>query len=161
MTEDVPVYAAALLLDPSKRKSYIEGCWPEDWHEGAFTAARSLWKEEYNHDVEIQLSEQSLAAPTSLKRKKDTMLSKMHLELRNKTMARARGKHDFDSFISEAPIALAEGTTALQWWCSEDVRTAYPRLSRMAIDILYVPAESEGPERTFSGARRTARWDRI
>ncbi|KAH7118077.1 hypothetical protein B0J13DRAFT_570302 [Dactylonectria estremocensis] len=38
------------------------------------------------------------------------MLSKMRLELRNKTMARARGKDDFDSFISEAPIALAEGT---------------------------------------------------
>ncbi|KAG7404220.1 hypothetical protein Forpe1208_v016016 [Fusarium oxysporum f. sp. rapae] len=161
MTEDVPVYAAALLLDPSKRKSYIEECWPEEWHEGAFAAARSLWKEEYNYDVEIQLSEQSLAVPALLKRKKDTMLSKMRLEVRNKTMARARGKDDFDSFISEAPIALAEDTTPLQWWCSEDVRTAYPRLSRMAIDILSVPAESAEPERTFSGARRTARWDRL
>ncbi|KAG7423098.1 Copper-containing nitrite reductase [Fusarium oxysporum f. sp. raphani] len=161
MTEDVPVYAAALLLDPSKRKSYIEECWPEEWHEGAFAAARSLWKEEYDYDVEIHLSEQSLAVPALLKRKKDTMLSKMRLEVRNKTMARARGKDDFDSFISEAPIALAEDTTPLQWWCSEDVRTAYPRLSRMAIDILSVPAESAEPERTFSGARRTARWDRL
>jgi hypothetical protein len=77
-----------------------------------------------------------LAVPALLKRKKDTMLSKIRLEVRNKTMARARGKDDFDSFISEAPIALAEDTTPLQWWCSEDVRTAYPRLSRMAIDIL-------------------------
>jgi hypothetical protein len=161
MTEDVPVYAAALLLDPSKRKSYIEECWPEEWHEGAFAAARSLWKEEYDYDVEIHLSEQSLAVPALLKRKKDTMLSKMRLEVRNKTMARARGKDDFDSFISEAPIALAEDTTPLQWWCSEDVRIAYPRLSRMAIDILSVPAESAEPERTFSGARRTARWDRL
>lgn len=89
------------------------------------------------------------------------MLSKMRLELRNKTMARARGKDDFDSFISEAPIALSEGTTPFQWWCSEDVRTAYPRLSRMAIDILSVPAESAEPERTSSGARRTARWHRL
>jgi hypothetical protein len=31
----------------------------------------------------------------------------------------------------------------------------------MAIDILSVPAESAEPERTFSGARRTARWDRL
>ncbi|KAH7461718.1 hypothetical protein FOMA001_g18848 [Fusarium oxysporum f. sp. matthiolae] len=161
MTEDIPVYAAALLLDPSKRKSYIEECWPKEWHEGAFAAARSLWKEEYNYDVEIHLPEQSLAVPALSKRKKDTMLSKMRLEVRNKTMARARGKDDFDSFISEAPIALAEDTTPLQWWCSEDVRTAYPRLSRMAIDILSVPAESAEPERTFSGARRTARWDRL
>ncbi|OWT42365.1 hypothetical protein VFPPC_18496 [Pochonia chlamydosporia 170] len=161
MTEDVPVYAAALLLDPSKRKNYIEECWPEEWHEDALAAARSLWEEEYNHDVEVQLSEQSLAAPVLLKRKKDTMLSKMRLELRNKTMAKARGKDDFDSFISEAPITLAEGVTPLQWWCSDDVRTAYPRLSRMAIDILSIPAESAEPERSFSGARRTARWDRL
>ncbi|KAF5705269.1 ribonuclease H [Fusarium mundagurra] len=139
MTENVPVYAAALLLDPSKRKSYIEECWPENGTR----------------------AQQSLAVPALLKRKKDTMLSKMRLEVRNKTMARARGKDDFDSFISEAPIALAEDTTPLQWWCSEDVRTAYPRLSRMAIDILSVPAESAEPERTFSGARRTARWDRL
>jgi hypothetical protein len=89
------------------------------------------------------------------------MLIKMRLELRNKTMARARGKDDFDIIISEAPIALAEDTTPLQWWCSEDVGTAYPRLSRMAIDILSVPAVSAEPERTFSGARRTARWDRL
>ncbi|KFA68887.1 hypothetical protein S40285_09055, partial [Stachybotrys chlorohalonatus IBT 40285] len=34
MTEDVPVYAAALLLDPSKCKSYIEEFWPEEWHKG-------------------------------------------------------------------------------------------------------------------------------
>ncbi|KAG8677833.1 hypothetical protein FPOAC1_003861 [Fusarium poae] len=61
-------------------------------------------------------------------------------------MARARGKDDFDSFISKAPIALAE---------------AYPRLSRMAIDIVSVPVESAEPERTFSGARRTARWDML
>ncbi|KAH7119462.1 hypothetical protein B0J13DRAFT_457805, partial [Dactylonectria estremocensis] len=42
MTEDVLVYTAALLLDPIKRKSYIEECWPEEWHEGASAAARSL-----------------------------------------------------------------------------------------------------------------------
>lgn len=66
-TEDVPVYTATLLLNPSKRKSYIEECWPEEWHEGALAAAHSLWKEEYNDDVEILLSEQSLAVPALLK----------------------------------------------------------------------------------------------
>ncbi|KAH7111995.1 hypothetical protein EDB81DRAFT_828377 [Dactylonectria macrodidyma] len=34
LTEDVTVYAAALLLDPAKRNSYIEECCPEEWHEG-------------------------------------------------------------------------------------------------------------------------------
>ncbi|KAJ4014756.1 hypothetical protein NW761_015154 [Fusarium oxysporum] len=37
----------------------------------------------------------------------------------------------------------------------------YPRLSRMAIDIPSIPSESAEPERAFSGARRTASWDRL
>jgi hypothetical protein len=31
----------------------------------------------------------------------------------------------------------------------------------MAIDILSIPSESAEPERAFSGARRTASWDRL
>ena len=31
----------------------------------------------------------------------------------------------------------------------------------MAIDILSIPAMSAGPERVFSGARRTISWDRM
>lgn len=41
------------------------------------------------------------------------MLSKIRLELRNKTIAKAHSKDNFNSFISEAPIALAEGVTPL------------------------------------------------
>jgi hypothetical protein len=37
----------------------------------------------------------------------------------------------------------------------------YPKLSRMAISILSIPAESSEPERTFSGTRRTCSWDRL
>ena len=37
----------------------------------------------------------------------------------------------------------------------------YPRLSRMAITILSIPAESAEAERTFSGARRTCLWERL
>jgi hypothetical protein len=49
-----------------------------------------------------------VAIPILLKRKKDMMLLKMRLEVRNKTIAIAWGKEDFDGFILEAPIALIE-----------------------------------------------------
>ncbi|KAF5257173.1 hypothetical protein FOXYS1_12315, partial [Fusarium oxysporum] len=45
MTEDAPVYAAALLLDPSKRIRYIERHWPESWHENAIAGVRTIWEE--------------------------------------------------------------------------------------------------------------------
>lgn len=66
---------------------------------------------------------------------------------------------DFDIFIMKMPIVL--NCTPLEWWCHPDQRRSYPRLSRMAIDILSVPAESAEPERSFSGARRTCSWDRL
>ncbi|EXL39722.1 hypothetical protein FOCG_17693 [Fusarium oxysporum f. sp. radicis-lycopersici 26381] len=47
MTEDIPVYAAALLLDPSKRLAYIQQNWPRDWHEAAIAGARDIWMTEY------------------------------------------------------------------------------------------------------------------
>ncbi|EGU72823.1 hypothetical protein FOXB_16667, partial [Fusarium oxysporum f. sp. conglutinans Fo5176] len=49
----------------------------------------------------------------------------------------------------------------LEWWCRIEQRRQFPRLSRMAIDILSISPQSAEPERTFSGARRTAPWDRL
>ena len=50
--------------------------------------------------------------------------------------------------------------TALEWWCLDQQRKRWPRLSYMALDILLIPAMSDEPEQVFSGARRTVSWDR-
>ncbi len=65
---------------------------------------------------------------------------------------------EYKSFISQTPIAI-DGS-ALVWWLREEQQLRYPRLSKMAIDILSVPPMSAEPERVFSGARRTISWDR-
>ena len=49
---------------------------------------------------------------------------------------------------------------ALEWWCQDQQRKRWPRLSYMAIDILSIPAMSDEPERVFSGGRRTVSWER-
>ena len=67
---------------------------------------------------------------------------------------------DFKAFIAADTINI-DGLTPLEWWCCSEQRRQYPRLSRMAIAILSIPAESAEPERTFSGARRTCSWDRL
>jgi hypothetical protein len=45
--------------------------------------------------------------------------------------------------------------TALEWWCQDQQRQRWPRLSYMALDILSIPAMSDEAERVFSGARCT------
>jgi hypothetical protein len=46
MTEDVPAFAAALLLDPSRRAAYLRKSWPDTWVEPAIETAYALWEEE-------------------------------------------------------------------------------------------------------------------
>ena len=46
-TEEAPVYAAALLLDPSRRVAYIKQNWPKEWHESSIRAANAIWEEDY------------------------------------------------------------------------------------------------------------------
>lgn len=58
------------------------------------------------------------------------------------------------------PIDIGK-LTALQWWSQDQQRKKWPRLSRMAFDILSIPAISDKPERVFSGARRTISWERM
>ncbi|KAK7571328.1 hypothetical protein V3481_018544 [Fusarium oxysporum f. sp. vasinfectum] len=62
MTEDVPVYSAALLLDPSKRDAYIKQNWPGSWHDNAIGGAQEIWEEEYN----IELPTKPPAAPSAV-----------------------------------------------------------------------------------------------
>ncbi|KAJ3455498.1 hypothetical protein MRS44_016980 [Fusarium solani] len=42
MTEDVPVYSAALLLDPSKREAYIKQNWPDECHRDTLHLTRVI-----------------------------------------------------------------------------------------------------------------------
>ncbi|KAH7464977.1 hypothetical protein FOMA001_g17140 [Fusarium oxysporum f. sp. matthiolae] len=69
-----------------------------------------------------------------------------------------RDVDDFENFIHNQPIKI-EGSPLVRWCQRDQVRT-YPRLSRMAIDILSAPPGSADPESAFSGGRRTLSWDR-
>ncbi|WKT54434.1 hypothetical protein QSH57_005018 [Fusarium oxysporum f. sp. vasinfectum] len=48
LSDQAPVYAAALLLDSSKRRKYIDRNWQESWHAPAIAAAQKIWLDEYN-----------------------------------------------------------------------------------------------------------------
>lgn len=62
---------------------------------------------------------------------------------------------ELESFINGKPTSCK---LPLDWWLQH--QNEYPGLSRMAIDILSIPAMSADSERVFSGARRTVSWDR-
>ncbi len=149
LTDEVPAYAAALLLHPSRRKRYIDVNWSKSWVAAVLPKLQRLWDESYataEKDAVLALS-QPTPEPDEYE------LLEQGLDV-IQTSA-----DDWTSFIEADPTEITT-QTASQWWCQEQQRTRHPRLSRMAIDILSVPAMSAEAERVFSGARRQIPWSR-
>ena len=160
MTGDVPAYAAALLLDPSRRTAYLKKNWPRAWLQPAIRAASTIWEDEFK----IQLSKasprgfESMPPPLRSSKPRSAILESIMRDM-EVTTSDAGDEDDFMTFINAPTFRI--DCTPLEWWCRKEQYDRYPRLSKMAISILSIPAESSEPERTFSGARRTCSWDRL
>jgi hypothetical protein len=159
-TEEAPVYAAALLLDPSRRAAYIRKNWPASWGEPAIDAANVLWEEAFR---EVPLPDE---LPTSLPMPPPANPPKkrgVELDLLMKDMevitADVRDDDDFKTFVESPPFRI--DCSPLEWWSRAEQKSRWPRLYRMAMAIMSIPAESAEPERAFSGSRRTCSWDRL
>jgi hypothetical protein len=158
LSGDTPAYAAALLLDPSKRSKYIERNWDKSWHAPAIDGARGIWEEEYNTTApSTSIGVGASGDIPASSHRVTNELAKLQMEI-SVIDELSSDADSFDAFISAAPIKI-EGSP-LKWWCHEDQRRAYPRLSRMAIDILSIAPESSDAESVFSSGRRTLTWDR-
>jgi hypothetical protein len=68
---------------------------------------------------------------------------------------------EFQRFIDSpvGSIGFTASYTVLDWWLEPCQRRTYPRLYRMAVEILSAPAMSAEVERVFSRARRTITFD--
>jgi hypothetical protein len=69
---------------------------------------------------------------------------------------------EFQKFINSPvdSIGFTASYRVLDWWLEPCQRRNYPRLYRMAVDILSAPTMSAEAERVFSRARRTITFDR-
>ncbi len=146
-TEGVSVYAAALILHPSRRLAYIKKNWKKEWQKPALANVKKLWG--FYRDREVVQDDVQIREPPKL-----NDLAKI---MKSLDVIDTEDIDEYDAYTREKAIPIH--TSALNWWLER--RSAWPRLSQMAIDILSIPAMSDEPERVFSGARRTISWDRM
>lgn len=146
LTDESPMYAAALLLHPSVRKQYLEERWPKAWVKPAIDRARSIWDTKYA-SIEInEIKDEGRQGEPSFFQQQQSLLHR-----------RRQDRDEFTVFINQDDIAA---TNAITWWLEEAQQRTFPRLSRMAIDVLSAPAMSAESERVFSLTRRTVEWHR-
>ncbi|KAH7394830.1 hypothetical protein BKA66DRAFT_455922 [Pyrenochaeta sp. MPI-SDFR-AT-0127] len=102
MTEDVPVYAAALLLDLSKRVAYIQQNWPVDWHASALAGAHDIWIKEYDSVVIPREPERLSMPPPPTKTDNGLMMLFKTVEVKKKAVSTQID--NLDSFINAQPM---------------------------------------------------------
>jgi hAT family C-terminal dimerisation region len=169
LSEAVPAYSGALLLDPSKQKQYMKKTWKLDDMNKAIRHVQSVWEGKYKNSPAVnesqrqqQRQQQSREHHTNKKGKEreETAFSSIRAEIRE-TRSPVQRMDEFLSFIEADSVDLeAYNMTPIEWWCLEKNRNQYPRLFKMALDILSIPPMSDAPERTFSCGRRTVPWSR-
>ena len=148
LTDETPVYAALILLHPSRRKTYITRHWNKKWHKASFNAVRKLQEDKYiDYKVEKPASTNYSTEPSE---------TELYIRILDVT---GSVEDKYKDFIKAKPTSI-QGT-ALQQQLNLIRQTNYPRLLQMAINILSIPSMSAEAEQVFSGGRRTITWDRM
>lgn len=156
MLENTPAYVAAVVLNPRYRWEWIETVWAArpEWVVNAKRQVQELWESEYKHlpvstsPEEVLDEGENVVEPPPKRIKRDGGFDDWLLHLH---VARPRSRVDDEySHWIQSPLDknLDQLELPINYWNAH--RTRYPRLSRMATDLLSVPAMSSEVERVFS-----------
>ncbi|OWT42311.1 transposase [Pochonia chlamydosporia 170] len=144
LTDDSPIYAAAILLNPALRRAYLDSAWSHQtaYIEPAVEQAREMWTQSFKPMV-TTTTEEALAA-----------IKDPFQRFRAKATGFVSIKDEFDDFINANPHPIGS-QSPLEWWLEPSRRALYPNLQQMAVTVFAIPPMSAGPERVFSGTRHT------
>jgi hypothetical protein len=158
--EETPAYYASAILNPASRWGYFENTWTDQaqlpWLQEAKRMVRTLWDEEYkslpthsNSDEEPPFKR--LKAMSALERHRAHRTSSLAGRCSSLESSLNADHDEYDHWLS-SPDAKNDPlvTDPIQYWWER--RKDYPRLSRMALDLLSVPPMSAECERLFSVA---------
>ncbi|TVY74496.1 Zinc finger BED domain-containing protein RICESLEEPER 2 [Fusarium oxysporum f. sp. cubense] len=141
LTDESPAYVAAIVLHPSHKWHYIQENWKKEWVESSKKLMETLWNDYKPVESPLPLCE----VPSTT--------TNEFLNWRNKHLQPSLVRDEYERHCNSERVYGF--TSALAWWLEETQQKNYPNLSKMAVDILSIPAMSAEPERLFSGAKIT------
>jgi hypothetical protein len=149
-TTDSAAYIAALVLDPCMKWEYItSSTWQPEWIPDAKALVAKLWKNYRPNSPTPTVVEEEVQEPKQPPNAFATWKQQQ-------SARRADHVDEYIRYIREPPVPhdhIKQG--ACSWWLEERQQRLYPNLSKMALDILTIPAMSAAPERLFSSANIT------
>ncbi|OAA63224.1 transposase [Akanthomyces lecanii RCEF 1005] len=158
--DETPVYYASAILNPVSRWGYFENTWTDaaqrPWLQKAKGMVRKLWEEEYkslpsppvaNEDPPLK----RLKVMSALERHRAFRTSTLPCGISSAKVSLDEEFDEYDQWLSspDPKHDLLVSDPVQYWW---ERRQDYPRLSRMALDLLSIPPMSAECERLFSVA---------
>lgn len=151
LTDNSPAHVAAVVLDPTQKWQYFEEQWSvshPEWLPLWKGKVRTLWEDNYKGrrpSSPINHFESSSQGSTSSQEIKNSYIQ--HLESKRRARLLA---DEYNVYLSTPPILSTDTHNPRSWWLEKTQQQLYPNLSRMALDILSIPAMSAEAERVFS-----------
>lgn len=150
--DETPVYYAATVLHPGIQWTFLAKAYGErqDWLSKARRLVQTLWEEEYR-DLPIQwkISESNL--PVAVRARESNPFDSFQDELLSPNPHGVEPIVDeFERWLSTKQDIYTKHDNPFQYWSAK--RFESPRVARMAIDVLSIPAMAAECERTFSSA---------
>jgi hypothetical protein len=139
MTDQSPVYVAAVVLHPAYTWKWLRSKWKnrQDWITISEAAVRNFWLSGYaNLTVEpLSTAESTAWMDAALSSDEDGDISAPEID-------------EYSRWCVEGRVP--DVYHPLEFWSKARIKHSYPRLSRMARDLFTIPAMSDEPERVFS-----------
>lgn len=154
LTETSVAYVAAVVLDPRVKWVYFTLQWP-DWISKAKEDMSTHWKVYYRGS---HSGFDTLLEPQRAYKDGQSEVSKF----REQNIPQDDEVLDeYELYCITPRLPQKSKQRPIDWWKEESQQEAYPNLSRWAVDVLSIPAMSDGPERLFSRAANTLNEDRV
>jgi hypothetical protein len=157
-----PLYAAAIILHPGRVLRWLERRWttPDQrkWLYEAKDGLYAYWSKWYADEIASPSASPhrgDFAIFSKISRGEDSEY-RQWLDSRASEVA-ANDSSELDQYFRQSIAQPVD--EPIQWWMSH--RRTFPTLSRLALDILAIPAMATDCERTFSLARLTLTSQRL
>ena len=149
LTDSVPAYQAAIVLDFTQKWSYFEKNWADmhsEWISDAQRAVLDLWINDYKSTALSNLR-QEIASDT-------TASDNEFLQYFNKRST-VRVDDEYQTYLRESILPSELIENPLQYWLESLQRKWFPNLSLMTLNILSISVMTADTEHLFSAAKLT------
>ena len=140
------VYVAIIVLHSKLKFNYLDKRWPKKWAKEAQKKVKDFWNTQYKLTV--------ISLPQQPSEETSDESPNEFLAWFNADRPSLEDTDELECYLAQ-PTLPKISNSAREWWLESAQCHMFPNLSRMAIDLLSIPAMSAEPERLFSGAKLT------